>query len=410
MTYEILMQAVGNEVALPPLPLDPFGFIPGVASRITGIGGNAPGHDPTYAFHTPYVEAAAGQCRFTLRFHGLTARRGVLQLRVHIIPWEEGAHARIANSERIQLNRLVQAGGEASIGFEGFGGFGFAVLGLIADDTDAEAAGLEVTLDRPAHGGRAGDPVPEGRTSTYGRDTARPATHLISIEPPTLADPVSQLGTRAQLRETAFHSWSKRLTPPAGEDVAAWSDAYVMQVLSRYGVLAEGARGLGFMGATSPLPGAVAAAGVKVTVAGVSEFQVERERGDAFKFRTIDPVALPKDLIDFDFLWSIGLCAGAGSAAAVLGLLEGTMSCLRPGGLAVHVVPFDIAADGDRTNGGEILLARVHLERLALNLISRNNEVAQIKIGRDGALLRADLPDDEVGAFGVIARRPAAIV
>ena len=407
--------------------LDPFGWHHGVASRIVGLGGNAPGHDPAYVFHTPYVEATPGPCHFTLRFQGLAARRGVLQLRVHMLPLEPGAHARLANSDRVQLNRLVQMGGQIAIGFEGFRGFSFAVMGLIADDTDAEAAGLEIVLDRPAGAIGTAAGAPEGRTTTYGRDSARPATHLISTEPPSLADPVSQLGTRAQLREAAFRGRQGPLA--TGSEAGDWSNVYVLQVLKRYGVLAAGARGLGLVPLGSPLPAAVAAAGVDVTAACApdgADLAVEHDRmtGELaraapqgadhargrIEVRAVDPGAPPGDLADFDFLWSVGVCARAGDAATVIHTVEQLMSRLRPGGLAVHVLPFDLAADGDRPGGDETLLARAHVERLALNLISRNHEVAQIRIDRRDALLRADLPDDEVGMFGIVARRPSAIV
>ena len=97
------------------LVLDPFAYQPGIASKIKGLGGHAAGHDPDYVLHTPYVEVAEGPAQFSVRFRGLTAKKGTLVLRVHMLGREEGARARLANAERIALNRLIQHGSEATI-------------------------------------------------------------------------------------------------------------------------------------------------------------------------------------------------------------------------------------------------------------------------------------------------------
>lgn len=406
------------------LALDPFAYVSDVASRIPGLGGNAPGHDPAYTFHTAYVEAAPGPCRFTVRFDGLRARRGVLQLRVHMIPVEEGAHARAANMDRIQLNRLAAMGGEISIGFEGFPGFRFAALGLIAGDTDVEADGIRVVLDRPADPHARADHVGDGRTSSFGRDAARPATQLISTEPPTLASPVCQLATAAQLAEPAFRAWEQRLDLRPAGTLSAWRDAYILQALRRYGMLAPGARGIGFDLDGMALASAIAEDEAEILVttslladAGAADAGAAGEGppesgrlAPHVTARAIDHRAIPADLVDFDFAISDGCSARLGSVQAMPRFVEAVMNCLRPGGLAVHMFPFDLAASGGRTVGDEMLFAREHIDRLALVLISRKHEVAQIKIDRRGALVRRDVPDDEVGAFGFIARRAPSIL
>ena len=132
------------------LELDPFAFYPEAASAIAGLGRSGPSPTPKYAFHTPYVEAAAGPANFTVRLEGLRAKSGTLLLRVHMLPTEPGGRARMANSERVALNRLVHMGGEITIRFEGFHDMTFALVGLIQGETDAAADNLIITLDRPA--------------------------------------------------------------------------------------------------------------------------------------------------------------------------------------------------------------------------------------------------------------------
>ena len=83
------------------------------------------------------------------------------------------------------------------------------------------------------------------------------------------------------------------------------------------------------------------------------------------------------------------------------------MTCLRPGGVAVHTVAYDIAARGLVGDGGrDAPFGRPDIERLALNLISREHEVAQVRIDEDKALTesRAGSPSSR-SIFGIIVRK-----
>ncbi len=195
------------------LELDPFAFHVGAASRIKGLGGTGPAASPDYGFHTPYVEAAPGKAHFTVRFDGLMAKAGTLVLRVNMVSSEPGSRSRMVNSQRIALNRLIQSEGEVSIRFEGFHDVVFALHGLIAGDTDAQAEGVVVTLDHPADPTAARDFAVEARSTAYGNTPLEPASMLLSVKKPTLADPVSQIATDSQLRESVAGGWMARLRP-----------------------------------------------------------------------------------------------------------------------------------------------------------------------------------------------------
>lgn len=344
------------------LALDPFAFHRNVSSRIGGLGGNVPGYDPVYAFHTPYVAAARGPASFRIRFHNLRARRGTLVLRVHMLPDEPGATARLVNSARIQINRLVQNGGEAEIDFEGFRGFTFAVLGQVPDETDAHADGLDVTLDRPADPTElARPPAEDVRTTRFGGDALRPVAHLLSLEPPSLAAPVSQPCTAEQMREPAWADRSRELGLDAEPDPARWPSVYALQVLRRYSMLDPGARGL-LLGDDGALAAALASQGGQADGA--------------------------------DYLCSMTALHGGSTVAEMAAAVEASLRRLRPGGLAIHLLP--LAAGSGRAAA----FRRADLERLALTLISRRHEVAQFKAGR-----AVTLDGSGVAPFGLLLRR-----
>lgn len=388
------------------LELDPFAFHAGAASRIQALGGTNAPPIPEYAFHTPYVEAAVGQATFTVRFHGLTAKSGTLVLRVHMLSIEPGARSRMVNSERIALNRLVQLGGELSISFEGFHDVVFGLLGIVSGETDAAAAGITVTLDHPADPTARRDFGVEAKGTAYGKTPLTPAGSLLSTMLPTLADPVSQIATDAQLREPTAGGWMARLRPQGRSGVEHWRKVYTLQVLRRYGMLEQGAVGLGFEPSPSGVPAALAAMRAHVVAAFPSRpghplntEKIKQDLGgrapcdeavfdESVSVRVVSWRRIPEDLVNFDFVWSARANEQLYSVAAAAQFVEDAMACLRPGGLAVHTMSYDLSPGGRSIPSSErILLQQGDVERLALVLVSRGHEVAQFRFDPGGAIL-----------------------
>jgi hypothetical protein len=370
------------------LLLDPFAFQPGVASRISGLGGGIPleGNDG-YAFHTLYVDVAEGPASFIVRFNGLAARRGSLQLRVHML--DGGGRAILVNSARIQLNRLIAKGGETSIRFEGFRGVTFALYGSIIGDTDAAADGLIITLDRPAYIESEAQVAIEARNTVFRREDVRPEARLLSLSTPTLAEPVSQPATERQTHEQCFSRRMAELGLGGAAPRTQWAHVYVAQALDRYGVLQPAARGLGFGPAAEAMENFLKRSGVDAIIAPPPP----------------TPDTIRRDLVNFDFLWSIDTAGSFASPEIGQWFIDAAFRCLRPGGLAVHVVPFDPSTD-QRDSGSEGF-GRGMIERITLGAISREHEVAQIKLIAPDPLigpLEGQIGGN-AGAFGIIMRK-----
>lgn len=399
---------VGTEPA--ELLLDPFAFHPDVASRIAGLGGTGRSDNPDYAFHTSYVEAAPGPRTFTVRFRGLTARTGTLQLRVHIIAREPGSAAMVANMERVALNRVVHHGGELSIKFEGFRGYTYALMGLVYGDSDAAAEQVTVTLDRRA--GLDADQVgSDGDPTAFGRDAAtRPLPMLLSMAEPRFAAPVTQVGTRRQLLEPAYAEWRGLLDRAGSDDLTLWGEAFVLQALRSYGMLGAGARAIGFGVGDSPLPAIIASHGVATTVVRPAGEVAMREAGEgsvAVRELPLDP--FPDELVDYDVGFSTGLLARLGSAEDGLRFVEHSMACLRPGGLMVHAAPIDLDVTDLNARGASGTFSRGEIQRMALIAISRKHEVAQFKLDASEALIDPARPG-VIGVFGIIMRRATSML
>jgi hypothetical protein len=407
------------------LELDPFAFHPDAESRIAGLGGSGPSPTPEYVFHTSYVEAAPGPANFIVQFAGLKARSGSLLLRVHMQA-EPGGRARMVNTERMALNRLIQKDGLISVSFEGFQDVTFALLAIIQGETDASADGVVVMLDRPADPNARPVHAAEARSTVYGKTPLRPAPTLLSDKAPTLADPVTQVATAPQLREPVAGSWLARLRPKGKSGVEHWRKVYTLQALRRYGVLEEGAVGLGFEPSPSGVPAALAAMRTSVVAAfptrpgqQLDSNALKRDLGtrapcdrktfeDNVTAQIVPWRRIPDDLVNFDFLWSARANERLYSVAAAIRFVEDAMACLRPGGLAVHVMSYDLAPGGRSTPSTErILLQQSDVERIALTLVSRGHEVAQFKIDANHPILAegANHGVERRTMVGLIARK-----
>lgn len=389
------------------LVLDPFSYVADMASSIVGLGGNGRPAENNYALHTPYVSAVEGVVHFTIEFQGLTATTGTLNLRVHMIS-SDGPHARLATAERVALNRLVLAGGRHRIRFEALRGVTYALYGGIIGETDAAAISARVILDRPADPNASPDFAIEARNTTFGA-AGHAVSHLVSLLPPALGAPATQLATVSQLREPVARKRLETLGHNQGSAIEQWRSAYIMQALSIYGMAQTGARGLGLDYVSGPVARELAAIDVSIDITccasdpGAIGLALRRNQlGEAAEFdehvtvRTaaLDPIAA--DLVNYDFLWTDGAVDRLGNVAVGERFIEAALGCLRPGGLAVHVMRFDPNDDGPA-----LCFRRNDLERLCVVLISRGHEVAEFRIDRKGLLRDAD----GFSACGIICRK-----
>ena len=387
------------------LELDPFAFWPDLKSRLIGLGGTDAGDDPDYAFHTLYATCGTGPIVFTVAATGLQASRGTLILRVHELPEVMGAQAREIAISQTQLVELIRGGGAISLSTEARAGSSYALLGHIYGDTVATAEILAVTVAR-----RTPDPDDPAMPTRFRSDEARVGTvpQLVGQAEGTLKAPVSQLCTRRQLGEPACRNWTRQLgLAPATLSLDAWERAYIQRVLDRYDVSRPGARGLGIGGLGDPLAEAIAVTGPRLTLTtpGDPPAGAPLPGGGAVAMR-LDPAAVD-GLDGFDFAWATRAGGvGATDRQEVLRFVEDVLRTLKPGGLAVLVTDIDVRPLTTGAAGGA-MIRRADIDRIALLLISRGHQVAQVLPFGDAVAMEEDRAGPLVSAFGLIVRRPA---
>ncbi len=387
------------------LIIDPFAFWPQCRSAISGLGGAVSSDDAHYAFHSPYMNCAEGPIEFAIDFENLKATSGTLAIRINALDKKPKSRAETVTVIQVPLADAARSPRPISVRVNCTGRHEYAILGHIYDKTDAEASGMTIWLERRSDVARFMQELTAGRQRVFGTAPVAGASSLISMDEPTLRDPVSQMCTAAQFDEPAYQQWCDRLRVNRHMHRKQWEFIYILQCLERYGALKEGAVGMGFGVGTEPLPAVMAAMGCKVLA---TDLPSEDTRSQAWNktnqhgssvehlrrpdicsdemlrehvsFLPVDMTRIPAELGEFDFTWSSCAYEHLGSIAAGLRFVEASIDCLRPGGVAVHTTEFNLTSN-DHTvdHAGTVLFRRQDFERLAARLLAKGHFVAQFK-------------------------------
>ena len=241
----------------------------------------------------------------------------------------------------------------------------------------------------------------------FGYEMARQLASALPLRTDTAARHVGlswKPSTQVDMESDWVAHWCAQLRIPVLFHRKLWELSYLLQALHENGHLAPGMRGLGFGCGEEPMPSYFAAQGVAVTVTDLVADQaqsagwaatgqlassteqafraelVEREVFDRLvDFRNVDMNAIPADLIDYDFCWSICALEHLGSIEHGLAFIENSLATLRPGGLAVHTTEFNIDPDGPTIDHWPtVLFKREHFLELAKRLQAGGHEVAPL--------------------------------
>lgn len=241
----------------------------------------------------------------------------------------------------------------------------------------------------------------------FGFELARRLADQIPPRSGTVYAPVglaSKPSTQADLESDWAAHWCAELRVPVAFHRKLWEFVYCLQALAENGMLEPGLRGVGFGCGEEPLASYLAARGVLTTVTDLSAddsaaagwrsthqhlaaiegaykpYLVDRAVFDrSVSYRSVDMNAIPADLRDFDFCWSICALEHLGSIQKGMDFIANSLDALKPGGLAVHTTEFNFLDDGATLdNWPTVLPQRRHFEALARRLASQGHRVAPL--------------------------------
>ena len=236
---------------------------------------------------------------------------------------------------------------------------------------------------------------------------------------PSLARPVSQTCTRSQMDEEAYQYWCDQIREPARHHRKQWEFCYIAQMLALAGKLAPGQRGLGFGVGEEPLAALFAARGARVVATDLAPEAAEgtgwietrqhahskamlNEREicapDVFEknveFRNVDMNDIPRNLGQFDFIWSACAFEHLGSIANGGAFLRNTARMLAPGGIAVHTTELNCFSNTETLdNADTVLFRRCDMEQFGSELADLGCELEfNFDLGELPADHHVDLP------------------
>jgi 2-polyprenyl-3-methyl-5-hydroxy-6-metoxy-1,4-benzoquinol methylase len=209
---------------------------------------------------------------------------------------------------------------------------------------------------------------------------------------PSLRDPVSQACTQSQMADPVHRYWCAEIAEVPRFHRKQWEFSYILQALSRHGMVAPGMRGLGFGVGAEPLASVFAKRGAAIVATDLPTNEAKSKgwvdtdqhamnktslnaRGlcspavfeDNVEFRFLDMNAIPADLAgQFDFCWSACALEHLGSIEAGLAFILNSIACLKPGGVAVHTTELNCSSDcATLDNDNTVLFRRRDFRRLA---------------------------------------------
>jgi 2-polyprenyl-3-methyl-5-hydroxy-6-metoxy-1,4-benzoquinol methylase len=241
----------------------------------------------------------------------------------------------------------------------------------------------------------------------FGYDVARRLVEALPVDRQTEARHVG-LQSKPSIQEDIESDWCAHWCGQLGIPVVfhrkIWELAYVLQAIYENGHMQPGARGLGFGCGVEPLPSYLAAHGVSVTMTDLeladaqaagwastnqhasslkAAFQSHLVEESVFdekvSLRYVDMNAIPADLVDYDFCWSICAFEHLGSIEKGMAFIENSLKTIRSGGLSVHTTELNINSEGPTIdNWATVLFQRRHFEALAHRLRAQGHYVADL--------------------------------
>jgi hypothetical protein len=223
-----------------------------------------------------------------------------------------------------------------------------------------------------------------------------PATTALDwrFAPPDLEQPGSQLCTASQFADPVFSEIIEAMGVRPTRTRAKWEHAWMISVLATAGLIAPGRRGLAIDAARERVASLVASRGAEVLAIGSEtgdERAMEARRSRLFypeiihieefdrlvRFAAFEPTAIgsfPEASMDFCF--SFGMPGRLRSIEATLAFLEASLAPLRPGGLALHCLDFNLTSDKTTWElPNLVILRRSDIETLAERLAPAGHRI-----------------------------------
>lgn len=347
--------------------VEPFAYFADHASGLAGFGGTVAAPDPRYCFHTAYVEVRPGKARFHLRLEGARASAGEMTLRVHGFRPASNVDIALVAGTVLRFDEGGPAVVEASAGFSAVAGVNYAFYGHFSEPSDLTVSALEVRLEEAADAVELEAEGIDVSATCRGSDLAL-GSQLIAPRSSATIDLASQSCTREQLwalaRFGAAIDGTGHLDP-----VLQWLLAVPFVVARKALATLTGARAMLIGAPHGALAHQLVRAGATMTSReGVPPIDGDRSAGD---------------LCDVVVLYALDVPSPLRDTASLVPMIDGALAATMKGGIAI--VLFGYLERSVRPGpAGAGAPDRNTIQQIALRLIGRGHDVAQLSFGTSG--------------------------
>ncbi|HET8924180.1 MAG TPA: class I SAM-dependent methyltransferase [Candidatus Acidoferrum sp.] len=228
----------------------------------------------------------------------------------------------------------------------------------------------------------------------------------------------SKLCAKSDFETEWFQRWRPIMAHYAGNNIRLggaflhrkeWELVFICQALDERGLLERGKKGIGFAVGREPLPAIFASRGCDILATdnssdsnGAWSDQWASGKSDLsqpeicdpsvleshVEFRQIDMNHIPMLVNEFDFSWSCCALEHLGSLQSGFSFLFSQLQCLKPGGVAVHTMEFNLSSNWRTIETGQtVLYRRKDVERFVKFVDSQGHVVEAVDFteGRDPA-------------------------
>jgi SAM-dependent methyltransferase len=245
--------------------------------------------------------------------------------------------------------------------------------------------------------------------------------HPIVETEPRVVPLVSRLCTQRDVESDWMGAWAHQIRLPRVFRRKLWEFGFVAQALFNAGKLVPGAAGLGFGCGEEPLPSLFAKYGAEIlatdqapdaaaqlgwaqtqqhatTIAQIRRADIcpDPAKLAAIRLEYVEMNDIPRDLDGrFDFCWSACALEHLGSIERGLAFVENAMRTLKPGGIAVHTLEYNVCDDCETIdNWPTVLFQRKHMVALVERLRRAGHVVDDPDFSRGDQILDqlVDLP------------------
>ncbi|MDX1923722.1 MAG: hypothetical protein SFT91_00560 [Rickettsiaceae bacterium] len=210
----------------------------------------------------------------------------------------------------------------------------------------------------------------------------------------------SQSCTQSQFDSFGYKDLVSQLDQQPQYNRRQWEMVYIIKALQERSMLTSNKNGVGFGLISDPLRSLFAKPGMQIVFYQVNKIisedqgqiyaqQVEslgnhfddkalfnNESSNSILIKKLESSSIPSEFQIFDFLWSSATASYLGSIDKGERFILDSVNSIKPGGVAVHILEYNLSSnEGTIFEGSVVLFRKKDIQKIVTNLVQKGHEV-----------------------------------